>query len=891
MSKGLRFYKLDLHVHTPASPCFGDENVTAEMIVDAALAANLAAIAVTDHNTGEWVDQVKAVGVAHGLTIFPGVEIAVEPGIHIVALFDTDKTTAHINDLLAQLGILTDNRGLRETLVTRHSPEEVVAIIRNHEALPVLAHIDDVKGAWKELAGQTRIQLFEKADYAAVEFVAALPPELGRSPYLRMPASYRASDNPMSEDPKKHSLRGIGARCSWFKGEEPLSLENLRQCFDDPEVRIQTDLEHKLFPHAILESVSVTGGFLDGLQLELNPDLNALIGGRGTGKSTLLELVRYAFDAKAKTEANEKQARDLIQNTLPPGSFVTIGFQLADGTRYRVERTQDRDPRLLRSDSGDLVDAAPTDCLQIEVYGQKEVYEISKDPAFQLRLLDNYIAEQLISLQDQERDLLVKLRDNASTILKVEEEIETASEKVDQLGAIREELSRMEKQGFTARVEQKRLLDHEAYLLNRVEAIVQNLEDAVTAFAAEHEISADLLDERVIGGLPHADMLRRHRMILQAIQNDLAQTMGDLRERIQAAWDGGVADRAEWQKAREAQDGDYQALLREFQSSGQLVEPDRYIQLQARANNLEQLHLEIEQQKGEIAKLEAARLKLLDDLIAVRRQQTELRQRKAKDLTQRLRKAVSVTVQPAGHRQVFKSYLRDIFSGRDVRNPTRDNLAIAIHPVASTASSEPSYLSPLELAQAIGVEKRLLRGEIKLGEGEANPLEKQFGVSSAPMRNNMAGLSRQQIFELETFGVPDLPVIELRVGGKLRALESLSVGQKCTAVLSLILLESEMPLLIDQPEDDLDNQFIFDQIVATLRQEKERRQFIVATHNANIPVSGDAELIIVLDASQDRGRVTQQGSIDSQDIKTVVKRVLEGGADAFRIRQQKYGPR
>ena len=160
----------------------------------------------------------------------------------------------------------------------------------------------------------------------------------------------------------------------------------------------------------------------------------------------------------------------------------------------------------------------------------------------------------------------------------------------------------------------------------------------------------------------------------------------------------------------------------------------------------------------------------------------------------------------------------------------------------------------------------------------------------------MARLTPEKLFELETFGVPDLPIIELRVAGGVlgyRPLSCLSVGQKCTALLSLVLLESPATLLIDQPEDDLDNQFIFDQIVATLRREKERRQFLIATHNANIPVSGDAELIIVLQADERRGWVDSDGigSIDAEPIKQSVERILEGGEVAFQIRKEKYGIR
>lgn len=199
----------------------------------------------------------------------------------------------------------------------------------------------------------------------------------------------------------------------------------------------------------------------------------------------------------------------------------------------------------------------------------------------------------------------------------------------------------------------------------------------------------------------------------------------------------------------------------------------------------------------------------------------------------------------------------------------------------------PRYLDPIDLAKAI-------RYESNRDEEEESILEMEWGIATDPMRRNIAKLEANELFQLETFSVPDLPIIELRVGsGELgyRPLSQLSVGQRCTALLGIVLLESPATLLIDQPEDDLDNQFIFDQIVETLRREKERRQFIIATHNANIPVSGDAELIVVVQANESQGWVEENGvgSIDAEPIKSAVELILEGGERAFQIRKEKYG--
>jgi hypothetical protein len=126
-------------------------------------------------------------------------------------------------------------------------------------------------------------------------------------------------------------------------------------------------------------------------------------------------------------------------------------------------------------------------------------------------------------------------------------------------------------------------------------------------------------------------------------------------------------------------------------------------------------------------------------------------------------------------------------------------------------------------------------------------------------------------------------------------LDDLSTGQKATAVLLLLLLESEAPLIVDQPEDDLDNRFITEGIVPRMRHEKQHRQFIFSTHNANIPVLGDAELIVGLsaegEAQEGHARIDPAhiGSIDDRSVRELVEEILEGGKEAFERRRRKYG--
>ena len=152
----------------------------------------------------------------------------------------------------------------------------------------------------------------------------------------------------------------------------------------------------------------------------------------------------------------------------------------------------------------------------------------------------------------------------------------------------------------------------------------------------------------------------------------------------------------------------------------------------------------------------------------------------------------------------------------------------------------------------------------------------------------------------EELDLPHVTEIELNIGPERappvwKKLGELSTGQKATALLYLLLMETEAPLVLDQPEDNLDNRFISEGIVPKIRSEKRRRQFIFATHNANIPVLGDAELIVGMKAAGEAGEGVAEiapealGSIDKRSVAVLAEEILEGGKDAFVTRHRKYG--
>ena len=169
--EGLRFKKLDLHLHTPASNCFADRSVVPRAIVEAAIAKGLHAIAVTDHNSGAWIDHIKAAAEGSGLFVFPGVEItcmAGKDGIHMIALFDVDAGTKEVESLLGNLGLKPSQYGDIHTVVQK-DPLSVAAIIAERRGLAILAHANSSKGALQDMRGEQRTALIQWPAVRAAE--------------------------------------------------------------------------------------------------------------------------------------------------------------------------------------------------------------------------------------------------------------------------------------------------------------------------------------------------------------------------------------------------------------------------------------------------------------------------------------------------------------------------------------------------------------------------------------------------------------------------------------------------------------------------------------------------------------------------------------------------
>ena len=427
---GLHFQKLDLHIHTPASKCYKHKDHTPDQIVQAALNAKLSAIAITDHNAAEWIDRMKEAAKDTDLVIFPGVEISMNEGYHLVALFDPSVDRRHVEGFLNAIDITPENFGKQDALC-KESVYNVVNKIHEREGLAILAHIDTNKGVFFEQVqhkddGKIRVpinvsKLLNEAEFDAVECTdGRLPDGFDEAHQInRFPAFYQASDNPDPENPIKHSCDGVGTLYSWFKLDQ-IDLEGLRLCFSDPEVRIRVMDDYKEVGYPKIVSMKVGNqGFLRNQQFDFHEGLNSIIGGKGVGKSLVVEFLRFGLCQPSEDTSLQKDHQKKLALRLEPENTVEIVYQTAEGIQYKIEHQLIdvyRDGRLesestcINLETGDVYEGDYPTMFPVLAYSQTEVIKITEDKNAQLKLIDLLIDRR--PFEKEIVDIQAKLAEN-----------------------------------------------------------------------------------------------------------------------------------------------------------------------------------------------------------------------------------------------------------------------------------------------------------------------------------------------------------------------------------------------------------------------------------------------------------------------------------------------
>jgi len=861
-------------------PQTGNAADYAHAIVQKAKEIGVTVLAITDHNHVGGVGAFRGGAEGTGIHIFPGFELSSSEGIHVLCIYAPDAADERLARYLGEFGITDTNPS---AALAKMTFVEVLDKVREQGGVAIAAHATNDNGLLKVLSGQPRIQAWRSKDLLAIQIpgpVADLPQDFrqiienSNPDYMREHAAedrlaiavVNAKDISKPED-----LDDRSATC-WIKMSE-VSVEGLRQAFLDPGSRIRLNpKEGKLEPeeHAELVTIAWEGGFLDGAAIHFNPNLNVLVGGRGTGKSTVVESIRSVLGLDAVGDEARKAHEGIVRQVLRSGTKISLLVRAHRPAvrEYRIERTIPNPP-LVRDDRGEVSNLTPQDVLpRVEVFGQHEISELTKSREKLTRLLDRFV-ERDDSLPRRKADLRRDLEKSRKNLLDARGELRQIEERLAALPGLEETLQRFREAGLEERLKEQSLLVREERLLASVTERLAPFRECLESLKPQVPIDRAFVSAKALEDLPGKEILGRLNGVFDQLDRDLTRIKNELQQALHRADEGVASVRAEWELRKQGVQAAYEKILRDLQKSR--VDGEEFIRLRRQIEELRPLR----ERKALVQRAEKEhaerRRKLLVDWEDFKANEFRRLDRAAKKVNQKLRDRVQVEVTAAGDREPLFGILRNDIGGR---------LSEAIE----------SLRGVLDLS---------LTALVDACRSGSEALNKGFGITPA-QAERLANGEAEVLMRIEELDLPPTTAIRLNTAPAgeppaWHALEDLSTGQKATAVLLLLLLESDAPLIVDQPEDDLDNRFITEGVVPRMRDEKQRRQFLFSTHNANIPVLGDAELIVGLSATGEaehgRARVAPEhmGSIDDKPVRELVEEILEGGKEAFERRRRKYG--
>lgn len=901
--QGARFFRCALQINTPAqgrfkgfdskhprhSPAYKRDYGLA--LAQKCKKVGVDVVGICDHNTVEYVEAVRKELSQEGIQVFPGFEVASTEGLHLLCLFDPLTPVEEIHHTITELGLPPQERWIKESGgVPRQSPlsfpEIITHVQRKRHGLCLAAHMDRENGLLFECAKTTRVQYFTNPELLAGQISGSFEELM---PFHRKVVSgelnHYKRERPLAllNCLDVYNLKDLAQEaCSTLIKMSVPTIDGLRQALLDPESRLQflakAEAPKKRLPRAFekVELVALTwdGGFLNENGIQFNRYLNCLIGGRGTGKSSIIESLRFVLDQKPLGALAREAHHSLITQVIQPATKISLLVRIYQPkpTYFRIERVvADKPaPPEVFDENGERSELKIFDLLpQIDLFGQHEISEIARQPEKQLDLLKRYRAEEWIkfeTLSNEQKELLAMNRDE---IVRMRRELQTLEEKLNRLPSVEEKLRRFESQGLDDKLQ-------EQSLLTREEAFLKTSRERVTSFRKPLEQLRQKLEMENGGArgnsdepLPNADLMKKINVEQERFEHAVREGIARLEEQIEKSYRQLMNYAQEWETRRRGRQEEYLKALRSLQN--ETIDGNTYLRLRRELEELRPLRAQAAQHAHKLQELEKKRRRALAKLHEANQALFALDHQAAEYVSEMLAGKVRVRVAQEDARETISTLLRELKLGlREdffTRRFAEDRFSLAefvAHARAGAAALMEHYELPAKAATKLaGLDERLIL------QIEETPRPTQIIIE-----HNLASAQAKPIW---------------------KKLSEVSTGQRATAILLMLFPESTAPLVIDQPEDDLDNRFIAEQVIPKLREEKQNRQFIFATHNANLPVLGDAELIIALEASGDhesgRAQILEQniGALDRDSVKLCVEQVLEGGKAAFEKRREKYG--
>ncbi|MFO0914156.1 MAG: AAA family ATPase [Pirellulales bacterium] len=857
---GSTWVRADFHMHTRADKEFeykGEPNAFAGAYVKALKKAGIRVGVITNHNKFDR-DEFKTLYKSarkEEILLLPGVELSVKDGangIHTLVVFSPEWIRNQENENYIQSFLNVTFAGQanyeNENGRSNHDLNETVRELNkfNRDYFLVCAHVEDKSGLWNELDGGRRGELarYEPFRERCFGFQKVRTRDLRDKVKEQMAGCYPAE----VEGCDCKSIDEIGKGKSTYLKIGAFTFEAVKFALLDHASRVAVERPKR--ERSFIREVSFEGAKLDGTKLCLSPELNTFIGIRGSGKSSIIESIRYAIGIELPENADrDGYKQGSVKHALGSGGKVTITATDRHGQEYEIRRILGEQPDV-------YVNGALRPGINIrETILHKPIYFGQKDLSSTGQGFENELVEKLVgdSLVEVRHEIAVRKQAVVETVRRLQKLSDVAEkqrEYQNKQADAQHRLKVFKQHGVEEKLQKQVDFEQDSrsltalasfvdgYIDSLVEVVTQYEDDFRTRGKYESKRNADFFKdvmaifERVAKGFGQVGALiedaRRASTELKAKAQVFDGMKGDLKEEF-----------AEVSRR----------LTEELKSSGATaVEPDEFLRLRKTIDNAKQMLVALGKEKDQ---QNALQTQLVADLTELNdKWHEEFRVIKDRlELINQQGPALQIAIEYKGDKPAFLKYLKDIFRGSKLRETTLELLTT-------------------EFADGAAMYRELDKAKKAVGNA-SDTFEQYFW---------------ENLTALLTWQVPNRFTIKYH-GKQLR---HHSLGQRASALILFVLSQRDNDVvIIDQPEDDLDNQTIYEDVIKLVRKLKPETQFIFATHNPNIPVLGDAEQVLACTYSDDCIH-TEVGSIDCPALQDAIVKIMEGGEEAFKERKRIY---
>jgi len=662
LPNGALFRRCALQVNPPnyarnfrGAPSRADAAEYPRQLVAKAEELAISVLAITDHNSVSSVADFRAAAQDTGVHIFPGFELSSSEGVHVLCVYPEDSEENSLNRYLGEFGI---RKPVPSSELSKLSFLELLERVYDQGGITVAAHVTGKGGLLMKLSGQARINAWCSPHLQAIQ----IPGQAANLPQNIRPIVENSNPDYCRSHPAGDRLgvavlnaKDIGeikdldhpsATCMIKMSE--ISIEGLRQAFLDPDSRIRLNpasRDVEMEEHSELIALAWEGGFLDGAALHFNTNLNVLVGGRGTGKSTIIESIRAVLGLEAIGDEAKAAHQGIVKDVLRNATKISLRVRVSRPTsrEYTIERTLPN-PAIVLDETGRVSNLRPLDVLPgVEVYGQHEILELTKSREKVTRLLDRFIEREdgaRQSMASQPR----QLEKNRKSLLSASKDVEEIEEAIASLPGLEETLEWFREAGVEERLREKSLLVREERVLAAVPERLAPFEECLAILGRELPIDHAFLSNKALEDLPGRATLEQLRDVLTRLEERLLPLQVALAEALLTANIEIEAVGVEWQVRKQAVERDYEKILRDLQKTR--VDGEEFIHLRRKIEELRPMREKLQRSQSLVEDLNEQRRDLLVDWEEQKANAFRSLERAAKKVSRKLKVEKSAAASP-----------------------------------------------------------------------------------------------------------------------------------------------------------------------------------------------------------------------------------------------------